>query len=171
MPARSEAFHRPFPLSGGLMRVLGSIVEILPLSVGHRRHQLAVRDAVAGQLVGHQHTRHIPQALEQLAEEPFGGLGVSPRLHQHVQDVAVLVDRAPQVMGDPVDLHEQLIKVPLVTRARATSAQLVWRRPARTWHTSAGSSHNSARHHAPASALRPHESSAKTENTATRSNR
>ena len=28
MPQRFEAFHRPFALSGGLMRVLGAIVEI-----------------------------------------------------------------------------------------------------------------------------------------------
>ena len=28
MPHRFKAFHRPFALSGGLMRVLGAIVEI-----------------------------------------------------------------------------------------------------------------------------------------------
>jgi hypothetical protein len=52
MARRFEAFHRPFTLSGGLMRVLGSIVQILPLAVGHRRHQLAVTDAVAGHSAG-----------------------------------------------------------------------------------------------------------------------
>src|ERR1700758_4002548 len=77
MPDRFKAFHRPFTLSGGLMRVLGSIVQILRLPVGHRGHQLAVSDPVAGQLVGHQHARHIPQALEQLAEESLGCFGVS----------------------------------------------------------------------------------------------
>jgi len=64
MPRRFKAFHRPFPLSGGLMRVLGAIVEIPRLAVGHRPHELAVCDPVAGQLIGHQHARHIPQALE-----------------------------------------------------------------------------------------------------------
>jgi hypothetical protein len=34
----------------------------------------------------------------------------------------VLVDRAPQVMGDAVDLHEHLVKVPLVAGAGAASA-------------------------------------------------
>ena len=42
MPHRFKAFHRPFALSGGLMRVLGAIVEIPRLPVGHRRHELAV---------------------------------------------------------------------------------------------------------------------------------
>src|SRR6201987_1514846 len=78
MAHRFKAFPRPFTLSGGLMRVLGSIVQIRRLPVGHRGHQLAVSDPVAGQLVGHQHTRHIPQALEQLAEESLGCCGVSP---------------------------------------------------------------------------------------------
>ena len=63
MPSRFKALHCPFPLSGGLMRILGPIVQIPRPPVGHRRHQLAVRDPVAGQLVGHQHTRHIPQPL------------------------------------------------------------------------------------------------------------
>ena len=92
MPHRFKAFHRPFALSGGLMRVLGAIVEIPRLPVGHRPHELAVSNPVAGQFVGHQHARHIPQALEQFTEEALGCFGVSPRLHQHVQDVAVLVD-------------------------------------------------------------------------------
>ena len=64
MPHRFKAFHRPFALSGGLMRVLGAIVEIPRLPVGHRRHELAVSNPVAGQFVGHQHARYILQALE-----------------------------------------------------------------------------------------------------------
>ena len=64
MPHRFKAFHRPFALSGGLMRVLGAIVEIPRLPVGHRPHELAVSNPVAGQFVGHQHARYIPQALE-----------------------------------------------------------------------------------------------------------
>ena len=168
MPHRFKAFHRPFALSGALMRVLGAIVEIPRLPVGHRRHELAVSNPVAGQFVGHQHARHIPHAVEQFTEEPPGCFGVSPRLHQHVQDVAVLVDCTLQVTGDAVDLHEELVEVPLCRRGVRGAGAAGWRRPARTCHTSAGSSHNSPRHHVPASAPRLHESSAGTESTATR---
>ena len=77
MPHRFKAFHRPFALSGGLMRVLGTIVQIPRPAMGHRRHELAVSDPVAGWFVGHQHARYIPQALEQFAEEPLGCCGVS----------------------------------------------------------------------------------------------
>ena len=72
MPQRFEAFHRPFALSGGLMRVLSAVVQIPRPPVLHRRHELAVGDLVAAQLVGHQHARHVPLALEQLAEESLG---------------------------------------------------------------------------------------------------
>jgi hypothetical protein len=37
MPRRLEAFHRPFALSGGLMRVLGAVVQVPRPSVGHWR--------------------------------------------------------------------------------------------------------------------------------------
>ena len=60
---------------------------------------------VAGELVGHQHPRHVPQALEQSAEELLGGLGIPARLDQDVEYVAVLVDRAPQVVDFAVDLR------------------------------------------------------------------
>ena len=46
MPRRFEAFHRPFALSGGLIRVLGA-VQIPRPPVLHRRHELAVGDLVA----------------------------------------------------------------------------------------------------------------------------
>ena len=48
MPHRFKAFHRPFALSGPLMRVLGAIVEIPRLPVGHRRHELAVSNPDRG---------------------------------------------------------------------------------------------------------------------------
>ena len=42
MPRRFEAFHRPFALSGGLMRVPGAVVQIPRPPVLHRRHERAV---------------------------------------------------------------------------------------------------------------------------------
>ena len=91
---------------------------------GHRRHQLAMSDPTAGQLVGNHHPRHLAQALEQLTENSLRRCGVSPRRHQHVTHVAVLVDRTPQVMGDAVDLHQDLIDVPPVAGAGSAPAQL-----------------------------------------------
>ena len=77
MPQRFKTFHRPFALPGALMRILGAVIEIPRPPVLHRRHELAVSDLVAAQRVGHQHTRHIPQTLEQLTEESLGRHRVS----------------------------------------------------------------------------------------------
>ena len=117
LPRPGEAFHHPFPDPGRLMGVLGPVVEVLRAAMGHRRQKLAVSDLIAGQLVGDNHPRHLSQALEQLTEKPLGRHRVAARLHQDVEHVAVLVDRAPQLMGGAVDLHEDLVEVPFVAGA------------------------------------------------------
>ena len=86
---------RMFSLSGRLMRVLGSIVQILRPAMLDRGQHLAVRHLVAGELVGDNHPRHVPQSLEWLAVELLGCLRVSAGLDQHVEHVAVLVDSTP----------------------------------------------------------------------------
>ena len=51
MPRRFEAFHRPFALSGGLMRVLGAVVQIPLLLVSPQwRTQMTNRFAVWDQI-------------------------------------------------------------------------------------------------------------------------
>ncbi len=68
-----------------------------------RCQQLAVGDLVAGEFVGDDHPRHVLQVFEQRAEESFGGRRISAGLDQNVEHVAVLVDRAPQVVLRAVD--------------------------------------------------------------------
>ena len=57
--------------------------------MGHRRHDLAVRDPIAAQPVGDDDPRHVLQALEQFAEELLGGHRVSAWLDQDVEHIAV----------------------------------------------------------------------------------
>ena len=82
----------------------------------HRRHKFAVSDPVAGQFVGDNHPRHVLQALEQLTENRLAAIVFRPTAPD-VEHVAVLVDRAPQVMGGAVDLDEDLVEVPFVAGA------------------------------------------------------
>lgn len=84
-----------------------------------------MRDAVASQLVCNDHSRHILQSFEQSAEELLGRQSVSARLNQHIEHVAVLIDRPPQVMLDAVDTDEHLVEVPPVTGPGPSAAQLV----------------------------------------------
>ena len=62
-PGEAKRFITRSPDSGRLMGVLGPVVEVLGAAMGHRRQKLAVSDLIAGELIGHEHARHIPQAL------------------------------------------------------------------------------------------------------------
>ena len=88
------------------------------------RKQTALSDAVAPQLVGHDHPWHVLQALQQPSEEALGGIGISPFLNKDIKHNAVLVDGAPEVVLSALDPDEYLIEVPFVPwpRSAATNA-------------------------------------------------
>ena len=96
------------------MGLLGLIVQVLRAAVLDRGHDLAVRDGVAGQLIGHDHPGQLAQSLQELAEELRGGLRVSTRLDQDVEHGAVLVHRPAQVPQPAVDPCEHLVEMPFV---------------------------------------------------------
>ena len=69
-------------------------------------------------------------ALQQFPEEPGGGPSIPSRLDQDVEDVAVLVDRSPQVMLATMQGDEQLIQMPRVPETPAPLAAPAGIRPA-----------------------------------------
>ncbi len=85
----------------------------------------SLRRAITLQLICNDYPRHVPQPLQQLAEEPLGGLFVPAALDQDVQDVAILIHGSPQIMILTTDLDEHLIQMPLVTGSRTLAAQFV----------------------------------------------
>jgi hypothetical protein len=66
------------------MRVLGPIVEVSALSVLDTGKQLTLSDAVASQLFGHDHSRHILQTLQKPPEEALRGVGIASSLNEDV---------------------------------------------------------------------------------------
>jgi len=103
-----------FPLARRLMRDLRPIVRILVRDVDDRRHRHPARRRVTAEFVGDQPARDAALALQQFPEEPRGGASIPSRLDQDVEDVAVLVDRAPQVLLATMQGDEQLIQMPPV---------------------------------------------------------
>src|ERR1700722_15320888 len=87
------------------------------------RKQLALSHAVASQLIGHNHARHILQALQQPAKEPFRGFGIPPRLNEDVEHDAVLVHGTPKIVLHSLDSDEYLVEVPLIPRSWASAAK------------------------------------------------
>jgi len=59
-----KPLHAPLPLTGRLVRVLCTIIEIPVLAMFHPRENLSLCSCVALQLIGDEHPRHVPQALE-----------------------------------------------------------------------------------------------------------
>src|SRR5207253_2537360 len=66
------------------------------------------------------------QALfaQQLAHQPQRGLLVAAALHQYIEDLALVIDGAPQVHSLPGDPDDHLVKLPSIARARAAAPQL-----------------------------------------------
>ena len=89
------------------------------------RQQLALRNAVTSQLVGHDHSRHILQALQQSPEEPLGGFAIAPVLNQNVEDNTVLIHGTPEIVLHALDPDEHLIQVPFVARSWPAAAQTI----------------------------------------------
>src|SRR5262252_1511561 len=89
------------------------IIEIATLPVFHAGQDFALRGAVALQLVRNDDARHVQQALQQLAEKLLRRLLVASALHEDIEDVVVLVDRAPEVMTLTMNREKYLSQVPL----------------------------------------------------------
>jgi hypothetical protein len=94
--------------------ILTAGIEIATLAMFHAGQHLALRRTVALQLVRDDHTRHILEAVEQLAKELFRSLLIAPTLHQEVEEVIVLINGPSQVMALPVDCQKYFIHTPFV---------------------------------------------------------
>ncbi|CAA9269736.1 MAG: hypothetical protein AVDCRST_MAG08-3128 [uncultured Acetobacteraceae bacterium] len=114
LPRRLEALHPPLPPSRRPVRVLRPVVEALVPAVFHPGQHLALRRAVAGQLVGGHDPRRPALPLQELAQQALGGPPVPPAPHQDVEHDAGPVHGAPQPVRHARDLHRGLVEVPFV---------------------------------------------------------
>jgi hypothetical protein len=86
------------------MRVLGAIIEVPVLPVSHAGHHHSFRGRVASELVSNDHVRvPMPCGPQQPAKETHGRESVTFRLHQDVENNAMLIDGSPQVVSDAID--------------------------------------------------------------------
>jgi hypothetical protein len=109
------------------MRILGAVVQVAIVQVPARPmpdigHDCPVSDAVAAQAVGDEASWFVLQTMQQVFEETLGSGAIPSALNQNVQNHAVLIHRAPQIVQHSPDADEHLIEVPGVTRLRSSSA-------------------------------------------------
>ena len=120
---RREAPHLALPLTRRVVGDLGSIVRVLIRDVDHGRHYGAARGGVGAQLIGDQSSRETALGVQQLPKESDGCSPIPMRLHEDVQDVTVLVDRAPQILLATLDRDEHLVQIPRVAQATPAAPQ------------------------------------------------
>ena len=70
--------HAPLALTGGLVRVLRTIIEIPMLAMFHSWEQLSLSCSIPLQFVGDDDPRYVGQPLEQLTEALVRGALIPP---------------------------------------------------------------------------------------------
>ena len=80
------------------MRVRRAVVRISASSMFTSGQELALSHAIASQLVGHDHAWVILTGFQQTSEETLCSFGIAPRLNEDVENGAVLIHDAPQIM-------------------------------------------------------------------------
>jgi hypothetical protein len=94
---RLEPLHLALSSPHDLMGVFSEIVFSEAPIVGACEVQLPESRAVGAQLVGDEQLRCEALFLEQLAHQPECRMRISPTLNEHVEDLALVVDGAPQI--------------------------------------------------------------------------
>jgi hypothetical protein len=125
VPCGLEPLHAPLPLAGGLVRVLGAVIQVSMLAVLHPRQYLALRGAIAFELIGDEPPWDILTPFEELMEELLGRFFVPPSLHQDIEDGTVLIHGSPQIVTLFSNRDKHLIQVPFVARPRAPTPELI----------------------------------------------
>ena len=125
LPRRLEPLHDPLSSSGRLVGILRPVVEAFVLPMLDAGHDLTLGRSVAAKLVGDQHARRLPLLLQELAEQAFCGLLISPALDEAIENQALLVDRAPEPVLLARDAEEDLVKVPFVAAAGGSPTKAV----------------------------------------------
>ena len=115
------------PLAGRLVGIFRAVSEVPVLAGLHTRQDLPLGRAIAFQLVGNDHPRHVGQPLQQLAEKLLRRFLVATALDENIQDVAILVDGPPQIGAYSLDGEEDLVQMPLIARPGPSAPQLIGR--------------------------------------------
>jgi hypothetical protein len=125
LPSRFEPSHSSLPFAGRLMRVLCPVIQVSMLPVRHARHHYSFRCSVTAQFVRNNDPRFARSYTQKLAKESHRGKAIPLRLNQNIEDNAVLINSAPEVVSDAIDLEEDFIEMPFITGSGTSSPESV----------------------------------------------
>ena len=105
------------------MRCLGPIVRVLARVVGDQGHDVPMGHAVAAELVGHETHRFLSLTLQELSKESPRRTPVPTRLDEEIDQVTVLIHRAPQILPLAVDRDEHFVQEPRIAESTLSALQ------------------------------------------------
>jgi hypothetical protein len=126
---RSKSLHDTFPLSQSMGEFSARLFSPLRDRSGH---ELATRGGVGAELVGDHAPRLAPLFAPQAAEKTFGRCRISMDLNDFVENVAVLIDGAPQAALLPGDRNDDFVEMPDIEATGLLTLQasrMVWAEP------------------------------------------
>jgi hypothetical protein len=98
LAGRLEGLHLPFSASRRPCEFSARLLRWRLCRVLDIRQHLSLCHAIAPDLIGHDHTRHILQSSELPFEEPLRCLRISTGLDKYVEHDAVLIHRTPEII-------------------------------------------------------------------------
>src|ERR1700688_4394332 len=105
------------------MRILGPIVLAQALLVASQQSDCGLCRAVRAKLIGHQHIGREALFLEQLAHQFHRCSFVAPSLHEQVENLAFVVNRAPEPELPAHNRYGHLVEMPTRCWAWASTAK------------------------------------------------
>ena len=105
------------------MRILGPIVLLQALLMVAGKPKMPDGSAVGAQLVSRHLFRREALLAEQLAHQPDGCALVPSALNQDLEDLALMIDRAPQIHMPAGDAGDHFVEMPAITRSRTAPPQ------------------------------------------------
>ena len=90
-------------------------------------------DTVAAQLVGHEPHGFLSLTLQQSAKESPRCTPVPTGLYEDVDQVTVLIHRAPEILALTVDRHEDFVQEPRISESTPYGAKSGRPRLGRCW--------------------------------------
>src|SRR2546427_6162249 len=95
------------------------------LAMFHPRGLLSLSGSIALQFIGDDHSRHVGQSFEQLAEKLLCGPLIPAALDQNIQHVPLLIHGPPEIMARALNRQKHFVQVPLVARPSASAPELI----------------------------------------------
>ena len=82
-----------------------------------------MRRTVASQLVGHETARFLSLTLEEFSKESACRTRIPAGLREDIDQVTILIHRAPQILELTIDPHEDFVQEPRISESTLSPSQ------------------------------------------------